>query len=206
MAVTSARQTPQLVDSSLTADKGYEIDALERYKGLQNKLVDKKALEKQYVIDKAKILYKVTEIKNRMSYMKQVSKKSEKPQVAESSSPTPPLKNAQFYIQIEERKSKIKKHKEKILKLREEANQKIDAISALEKEMEDLKYEIGVIREQLYDHYQKLLIEGKDTRNEGLCWIIKAIWELGKNVNTSKIPTYLDPDAVKYLFDVWLGT
>ena len=51
-------------------------------------------------------------------------------------------------------------------------------------------------------HYQELLYNGKEIRNEGLIWIIKAIWKLGENVPMSFMPTFLDLNAIKYLFNM----
>ena len=49
-------------------------------------------------------------------------------------------------------------------------------------------------------HFQALLFNGRDTRNEGLIWIIKAIWNLGKNVPMNFIPTFLDFKSIEFLF------
>lgn len=57
-----------------------------------------------------------------------------------------------------------------------------------------------VITECLINHYHKLLLDGKDTRTEGLVWIIKAIYLLGYDVITSYMPDFLDENAVAYIF------
>ena len=49
-------------------------------------------------------------------------------------------------------------------------------------------------------HYEALLYGGRDTRNDGLIWIIRAMWNLGKNVPMQYIPTFLDFDAIDFLF------
>ena len=53
-------------------------------------------------------------------------------------------------------------------------------------------------------HYQELLYNGKEVRNEGLIWIIKSIWELGENVPMSFMPTFLDYKGIKFLFNLAL--
>jgi len=52
----------------------------------------------------------------------------------------------------------------------------------------------------LLTHYHLLLTNGKDTRKEGLVWIIKAIWNLGYNAIISFMPNYLDEKCIKFLF------
>ena len=54
--------------------------------------------------------------------------------------------------------------------------------------------------DKLYTHYLNLLYDGKDTRNEGLCWIIREIFALDKKVMLSYMPPFLDKLCVKYLF------
>jgi len=58
------------------------------------------------------------------------------------------------------------------------------------------------ITSKLLLHYHKLLLEGLDTRSEGLTWVIKAIWSLGSNVIMSYLPTFLDELAIRFLFKV----
>jgi hypothetical protein len=65
-----------------------------------------------------------------------------------------------------------------------------------------LKEELQKIKNNLIMHYHDLLGEGKDTRKEGLSWLIKAIWNLGSKVITGYLPKFLDEDAIIYIFDV----
>ena len=48
-------------------------------------------------------------------------------------------------------------------------------------------------------HYETLLYKGDEVRNEGLVWIIKAIWNLGENVPMSFIPPFLDFQSIEFL-------
>ena len=59
----------------------------------------------------------------------------------------------------------------------------------------------NILIDKLYYHYLKLLKDGKDTRNEGLSWIIKEIYLLGKTVIMSYLPNYLDKNAIDFIFD-----
>jgi hypothetical protein len=62
--------------------------------------------------------------------------------------------------------------------------------------------ELKNVQNQLMLHYHVLLNEGRDTRQEGLSWIIKAIWNLGYDVIISYLPTFLDEKCIEYLFTV----
>lgn len=50
------------------------------------------------------------------------------------------------------------------------------------------------------NYYNSILVEGIDTRKEGLSWIIRAIWNLGEDVNMRYIPNFLDEKAIDFLF------
>ena len=57
-----------------------------------------------------------------------------------------------------------------------------------------------ILIDQLYKHYLSLLKEGKDSRKEGLAWIIMEIFYLNKKVLFSNFPKYMDNDCIHYLF------
>ena len=73
-------------------------------------------------------------------------------------------------------------------------------LNKCEKNLTDLKEELTEIKDELIKHYHKLLSEGKDTRNEGLSWIIRAIWKLKTNVIMSYLPKFLDEKSIEFLF------
>ena len=58
------------------------------------------------------------------------------------------------------------------------------------------------IQNELSNYYHNLLYEGLDVRQEGLCWIIKAIWQIGVNVQLTYLPSFLDNESIDYLFTV----
>jgi hypothetical protein len=96
---------------------------------------------------------------------------------------------------LEDKKNKLileRNIKDKLVKELEDSNQKYQIT----------KDEIQQIKNTLLLHYHKLLSEGKDTRKEGLIWIIKAIWTLGCTVVLSYFPSFLDEDIICYLFKV----
>ena len=89
---------------------------------------------------------------------------------------------------------------QKIKSLKEELKQLDDEIKILNKELIELREKDNKVVQELMKHFQALLFNGRDTRNEGLIWIIKAIWNLGKNVPMNFIPTFLDFKSIEFLF------
>lgn len=72
----------------------------------------------------------------------------------------------------------------------------------IECNLKSIKHELNEVKDLLFLHYHKLLFSGKDTRGEGLVWIIKSIWMLSKDVLMSYIPSFLDCQIVKYIFQI----
>ena len=97
---------------------------------------------------------------------------------------------------------KIKDIKESIEKNKILKNEKLKELNNvndnLKKVHENKKKEI----EDLFMHYLNILKEGKDTRNEGLSWIIREIFNLDKKVIASFFPKFLDKLCIKYLFNI----
>jgi septal ring factor EnvC (AmiA/AmiB activator) len=91
---------------------------------------------------------------------------------------------------------------EKIVELKKELKQLKVPLKSLNNEIIELKNVKKNVKHKLMRHYQELLYNGKEIRNEGLIWIIKAIWRLGENVPMSFMPTFLDFNAIKYLFNM----
>ena len=89
---------------------------------------------------------------------------------------------------------------EKINVLKEELNKINEPLTEINKELNELrKKEKGVVH-KLMIHYETLLYKGEEVRNEGLIWIIKAMWNLGENVPMSFIPPFLDFQCIEFLF------
>ena len=109
-----------------------------------------------------------------------------------------------LYLLREEYNSnqKIKEIKESITNNK---NIKIEKIKELDKINNNLK-EIHENKkkeiEELYMHYLNILKDGKDTRNEGLSWIIREIFNLDKKVIISFFPKFLDKLCIQYLFNI----
>ena len=83
--------------------------------------------------------------------------------------------------------------------LKKEINEKLISIS---EKLRVVHRKKNLLINKLYRHYLNLLRDGKDTRNEGLSWIIREIFSLDKKVMLSFMPTFLDKLCIKYLFNV----
>ena len=68
--------------------------------------------------------------------------------------------------------------------------------------IENIKYEIEKIKSDLSIYFHNILFQGTDSRNEGLSWIIKKLWELGIIVNKNFMPRFIDCDSINYLISI----
>ena len=73
-------------------------------------------------------------------------------------------------------------------------------LKKLNKEIFEIKSQERNVVNKLMTHYETLLFRGEEVRNEGLIWIIKAIWNLGENVPMTFIPPFLDFHSIEFLF------
>ena len=105
-----------------------------------------------------------------------------------------------LYSVKKERDEEMNEKLKKIEQLKENLKLIENDINALNKDLLKFRTQENEIIEKLMRHYEALLYRGKDTRNDGLTWIIRAMWNLGKNVPMQFIPTFLDFDAIDFLF------
>ena len=112
--------------------------------------------------------------------------------------------NMKLNLRLNE-EEKINKEKEKNVEEKMEiiANDKDN----VHMKLNDMKEKLKIVHnnkkfliDQLYKHYLILLKEGKDSRKEGLSWIIMEIFYLNKNILSSNFPEYLDDECINYLF------
>ena len=66
--------------------------------------------------------------------------------------------------------------------------------------LEEIDKQIEVVKHELQIHYNEVLYEGRDTRSQGLVWVIIAMWKLGCDILLSKLPNFLDEQLIRYLF------
>ena len=109
-----------------------------------------------------------------------------------------------MYLKREEylTRQKEKEIEKDIIKNKEVRKTVINQLSNLNENLKDLHKIRNFFIQKLYEHYLILLKEGKDTRNEGLSWVIREIFALKKKVLLSYIPTFLDKLCIKYIFDM----
>ena len=75
-----------------------------------------------------------------------------------------------------------------------------EPLMKLNNEIFEIKKKERMVINKLMTHYETLLFRGEEVRNEGLIWIIKAIWNLGENVPMTFIPPFLDFHSIEFLF------
>ena len=121
-----------------------------------------------------------------------------------NSSNTDKIKSRELDLYIKREKAKLNNKKliamEKLSKFNIKRDSILSKYNSCETELHDLKKELNKIKDKLILHYHKLLFEAKDTRSEGLSWIIRALWKLKTNVLLSYLPKFLDKKSIKFLF------
>ena len=106
---------------------------------------------------------------------------------------------------IEQQKEKDIKKKKNLTKLnilKQDLANITKRLNLLNEELEEENKKEKQIKQKLMEHYQELLYKGKEIRNEGLIWIIKAIWKLDENVPLPFMPNFLDFESIEYLFNL----
>jgi hypothetical protein len=89
---------------------------------------------------------------------------------------------------------------DKINSLKEELSKINIPLIEINAELNELRKKEKAVINKLMIHYETLLYKGEEVRNEGLIWIIKAMWSLGENVPMSFIPPFLDFQCIEFLF------
>lgn len=119
-----------------------------------------------------------------------------------------PIYSSDFNVKLNMKlmeEEKINKEKEKnienniviVMKKKDDAHKQLFEIN---EELKIVHNNKKVLIDQLYNHYISLLQDGKDSRKEGLAWIIMEIFYLNKKIMASNFPKYLDHDCIHYLF------
>jgi hypothetical protein len=62
--------------------------------------------------------------------------------------------------------------------------------------------ELSLIRAALVDHYKQVLKEGKDSRSEGLQWVVQKLWALGEKVHKSDFALFLEDESITCILKV----
>ena len=101
-----------------------------------------------------------------------------------------------------------KKKEERLKFIKETINMKEDQLKILEDQQNKLTKECRIkktyihrLKQQLLNIYNLNLYEGLSYHSDGLASLIRAIWNLGVNVDINYMPSYLDDKSVNYLFD-----
>ena len=119
-----------------------------------------------------------------------------------------PIYSSDFNVKLNMKlmeEEKINKEKEKnienniviVMKKKDDVHKQLFEVN---EELKIVHNNKKVLIDQLYNHYISLLQDGKDSRKEGLAWIIMEIFYLDKKIMASNFPKYLDHDCIHYLF------
>ena len=100
-----------------------------------------------------------------------------------------------------QRQDKINTLTENIQKEEEKLKELETQLNSLVENCKIKKKEIYTLRKKLFDIYHINLYEGLNFRGDGLTTLIRAIWNLGVNVDTNYMPSYLDSGCINYLFE-----
>ena len=114
------------------------------------------------------------------------------------------LDELDIFIQREEynTKQKAKEIENNISIIRNKKKEINEKLNLVINDLRNIHKNKNSVIQKLYYHYLNLLHDGKDTRNEGLSWIIREIFSLDKKVMLSYMPEFLDKLCIKYLFDM----
>ena len=121
--------------------------------------------------------------------------------------PTKKAKKEKFeqlnsFIQMKkQREERIKFLKQSIATKNEELKSLEEKQNELIGQCKEKKNGIYNLRQQLLNIYHINLYEGLNFRTDGLCTLIRSIWNLGVNVDINYMPSYLDNNSIDYLFD-----
>jgi hypothetical protein len=125
----------------------------------------------------------------------------------EEDEPTKKAKKEKFeqlntFIQMKkQREERLKFLKQSIANKQEELKSLEEKQNNLIGQCKEKKNGIYKLRQQLLNIYHISLYEGLNFRTDGLCTLIRAIWNLGVNVDINYMPSYLDNNSIDYLFD-----
>ena len=105
-----------------------------------------------------------------------------------------------FLRASESRSKKLKELKNKLPPLIKSKNEIMKEIKEINEKIEKIREKKNLKSDELYSHYLSILKEGTDTRSEGLSWIIKEIYILGKEIMISFLPDFLDELCIVFIF------
>ncbi len=105
-----------------------------------------------------------------------------------------------FLRASESRSKKLKELKNKLPPLIKSKNEIMKEIKDINEKIEKIREKKNLKSDELYSHYLSILKEGTDTRSEGLSWIIKEIYILGKEIMISYLPDFLDELCIVFIF------
>ncbi|OMJ80070.1 hypothetical protein SteCoe_19760 [Stentor coeruleus] len=103
-------------------------------------------------------------------------------------------------------REELKKREQGKVKVQDEISEEVlkrhQKLIELDGKSKDLREKLDIVKFTQIKHYQSLLKEGKDVGNEGIQWIVIALWNIGETVSVENFPSYLDGDAIHFILFV----
>ena len=191
--------------NDISKDKNTDIDIFEEV--IKYKIKNKFFIKKDKNTNERKgIMYVINLKKKKLDNNKNLDESSIENEKGEKQKQrgSKQLENFVKNMKKSSKKKKFDKFKEiqedRMNKLIEEKKKIEIEIKKIEIDIEKNKKIIKEIINKLMMSYKETLFKGKNVKNEGLVWIIKAIWNLGENVPMPFMPEFLDYESIDYLF------
>jgi hypothetical protein len=203
----SKAEQAQKLESKLT-EKELENNFKEKFKKLEKKHEELLLIEKTI----ERIIKDNDNVKLELDMLENYQNDIDKKLVLEDSDTINPekkfLKSKALKFEMKMKREEERKRREEMkLKLEKQKEENERALNGLKNDMLRMKEESLKIKEEIYfkrhelnEYYLLQLYEGLDFKSEGLVSFIKSIWNIGLDVDISFMPTYLDRQAVDYLF------
>lgn len=86
--------------------------------------------------------------------------------------------------------------------LTQEITKNMRMIDDLDQKCGVLRKEVKIIKDAQKKHFRAVLLEGKDTRNEGLQWIVKKLWKLEENMAKKDFPCFLEERTIEAIIKI----
>jgi len=83
--------------------------------------------------------------------------------------------------------------------IRQKMESNLVRIEELGRAVKAAKQLLRTIKAEQVQHYAGLLKAGIDTRSEGLSWVVRALWSLGRSTPFDVFPGYLEAETVKVI-------
>jgi hypothetical protein len=86
--------------------------------------------------------------------------------------------------------------------LDEKLSHSVLELETLDDKVHRVKQNLELIKRTQVHNYLQILKAGRDTRNAGLLWVVKALWDLNFKVKPKHFPSFLEDETVEKIFEL----